>query len=91
MSCRCEHDAWAVPRTRAEALELVKHQTSLGDLLENVVTDAARWLSVLRCRACGAFWGEDCISTGHVDLLFVYPIVTDDPRAWLARASSLNL
>ena len=45
----------------------------------------------LRCRECGRYWAEDCISTGHVDLLFAYPIETDDPHGWLARASTLNL
>jgi hypothetical protein len=91
VSCRCEHESRVVPRTRDEAVALCAHQSALGDLLENVVVDSARWMSVLRCRECGRYWAEDGISTGHVDLLFAYPIETDDPHGWLARASSLNL
>jgi hypothetical protein len=91
VSCRCEHDARAVPRTRDEALALCSHQNALGDLLETVVVDSARWMSVLRCRECGRYWAEDCISSGHMDLLFAYPIETDDPKGWLARASPLGV
>jgi hypothetical protein len=80
-----------VPVTRTQAVELAGHQNQIKDLLENVVTDAARWMSVMRCRACGAYWAEDCVSTGHVDLLFIYPIETDDPQGWLARAQPLGV
>ena len=80
-----------MPRTRAEAIALSVHQTSLRDLLEDVVIDRARWMSVLRCSACGAYWAEDSISSGHMDLLFAYPIETDDPQGWLERASPLRL
>ena len=60
-----------MPETREEAVALAGHAASL---LEVVQRDNSRWLSVLRCRECGAYWAEDSISSGHADLFFVYPI-----------------
>lgn len=70
-TCACGHDERRVPETREEAVALAGHAASLLDV---VVRDNSRWLSVLRCRECGAYWAEDSISSGHADLFFVYPI-----------------
>jgi len=88
MSCECGHDERRVPETREEALELAGHA---GALLEVVARDNSRWLGVLRCRECGRYWAEDSMSSGHADLFFVYPIVTDDAERWLAEAQPLHL
>ncbi len=80
-----------MPETRDEALELAGHANAIGPLLEVVQRDNARWLGLLRCRECGAYWAEDSISSGHADLFFVYPIETSDPERWLAGAAPLNL
>jgi hypothetical protein len=89
-SCACGHDDWRAPETQQEALALAAHQNAIRALLEEVKRDAARWLAVLRCRECGRYWAQDAISSGHADLLFVYPIETDEPERWLAAAQPLN-
>ncbi len=87
-TCACRHATTRVPESRPQALELVSHQTALGDQLELVAADSAKWMAVHRCRRCGAYWGEDSMSSGHADLGFIFPIETDDPHR-LARHRAL--
>ena len=90
-TCSCRHATTRVPESRPQALELAHHQTALGDQLELLAADGAKWMSVHRCRRCGAYWGEDSMSSGHAELGFIFPIETGDPHAWLAGAESLRL
>jgi GrpB-like predicted nucleotidyltransferase (UPF0157 family) len=89
--CACRHDHLRVPATREEALERAGDRV-LGVLLEPVEVSRAKYMAVLRCRRCGAHWGADSISSGHMELLFAFPIETGDPHAWLAdEAATLDL
>lgn len=65
---------------------LARHLLVIAPLLDLVERDDSRWLGILRCTSCGRFWAEDSMTSGHADLFFVYPVDTDDPRAWLAQA-----
>jgi hypothetical protein len=72
--CACGHSSVAVPATREAALELCRGRRALEEQLERVVLDASRYLGVYRCRSCGGLWVQDCISSGQMDLFFVYPL-----------------
>lgn len=73
MTC-CGHAEASVPASREAALEAARHRRDLEDVLERIVLDSSRWLGVYRCRECGALWVEDSISSGQMDLFFVYPL-----------------
>lgn len=73
-ACACGYATVAVPTTRDEALELARRRPAQEELLEQIVLDSSRWLGIFRCRACGGLWVEDSLSTGPMDLLFVYPL-----------------
>ena len=89
MTCTCEHDRHRAPATQDEALALADLQNRIAKQLELLRADGSKWMSVLRCKACGAIWCEDTISSGHATLSFIYPITTNDPVAWLAAAKNL--
>jgi hypothetical protein len=72
-------------------LSLAHHRDAIEPLLELVGRDESGWISVLRCRLCGALWAEDAVASGHMEMFFVYPITTEDPRAWLATAPGMGL
>jgi ketosteroid isomerase-like protein len=88
--CPCGHARHHPPETFDEARALVSHANSIRTALEEVLIDSGKWMSVLRCRLCGRLWAEDCLSSGMVDLFFVYPIETDDPQGWLDGARPLQ-
>jgi hypothetical protein len=56
-----------------------------------VARDTDKWMRVLRCRECRGHWAEECISSGHAELYYAYPIETGDPVGWLAAARPLDL
>jgi TDG/mug DNA glycosylase family protein len=87
--CPCEHDRRRAPGHRDEVSELATHRRITGALMEELGSDSGKWMRVLRCRRCGRYWAEDSLSSGQVDLFFVFPIETDDPQAWLAAAEPL--
>jgi hypothetical protein len=89
--CACGHDELRVPESRPEAIELYAHVSRLDEQLESVARDTDKWMRVLRCRMCGRYWAEECISSGHADLYYAYPIETGDPVGWLAAAQPLDL
>jgi hypothetical protein len=72
--CACGHATVGVPATREEALELCRGRRAFEGQLERVVVDSSHWVGVYRCRSCGCLWVEDCISSGQMDLFFVYPL-----------------
>ncbi|NAS21592.1 hypothetical protein GT755_07830 [Herbidospora sp. NEAU-GS84] len=84
--CACGHDRHRAPRDKTEGLVLAGHLREVEHLLDVVERDDSRWLGILRCGSCGRYWAEDSMTSGHADLFFVYPVDTDDPHAWLARA-----
>jgi len=88
--CPCDHADRRAPRTVSEAVALARHRDAVTQQLEPIERAPDKWMSVLRCRQCGQLWAEDSVSSGHADLLFVYPIETDDPHEWLARAASIG-
>jgi hypothetical protein len=90
-ACPCGHDRLAVPGTVRRALALAEHWSTAQPLLEVVERDPGRWLGLVRCTRCGRFWAEDCISSGHAELFFGYPIKVDEPADWFARAVPLDL
>lgn len=90
-ACPCGHDRLDVPRNQPAGVALARHWDTVRPLLETVEQDPGRWLGVFRCTRCGRFWAEDSISSGHAVLFFGYPIETDDPTGWLARAEPLDL
>ncbi len=90
MACSCEHDTRRAPATQREALDLATHQTAIAGQLETIAIAEGKWMSVMRCTRCGALWAEDSISSGHATLLYIYPIATEDPIAWLATATPLD-
>jgi hypothetical protein len=90
MTCSCEHEGIRAPATQREALDLARHHTAIAAQLETIAKADDKWMSVMRCKQCGALWAEDSISSGHATLLFIYPITTEDPIAWLAAAMPLD-
>lgn len=88
--CPCGHDAWTVPETRRQALALARHQDEIAHLLTVAAREPGRWLSVLRCTRCGRLWAGDCMTSGHADMFFIYPIEATDPHEWLAQARHLD-
>jgi hypothetical protein len=89
--CRCGHHRHATPRTQRDALELAAHWPVTDPPLELVELNHATWVAVHRCPGCGQHWAEESMTSGHAELYFGYPIHTDDPHGWLARANSLKL
>lgn len=89
-NCPCGHELHEVPRTRREARHLAAHLEAIRPLLATVVEDTTKWLRVYRCTRCGRLWAEDSFWVGAYDVFFAYPIETDDPQAWLARATPLH-
>ncbi|MDA0166401.1 hypothetical protein OM076_39420 [Solirubrobacter ginsenosidimutans] len=89
MTCPCGHDEHRVPTTRDEIVAAMGLRNRLGDLLETVADDSSKWMSVMRCRECGRYWADDSLDSGHATLMFVYPIETGDPQAWLAQAQNV--
>ncbi len=78
--CACGHDRHQAPQDKAEGLALARHlRRPSNPISEPVGRDASRWLGILRCTACGRYWAEDSMSSGHADLFFVYPVDTDRP------------
>jgi hypothetical protein len=90
MTCSCEHESHRAPAAQREALDLASHQTAIAGQLETIAMADDKWMSVMRRNRCGALWAEDSISSGHATLLYIYPIATDDPIAWLAAAVPLD-
>ena len=84
----CRWEDVAVPATRARALRLVNHADGL---LEDVEVDPERYLTLQRCRTCRHHWVLDCISSGHAELFFVYPLRAEDPVAAFARVQPLGV
>lgn len=50
---------------------------------ELVERDEPRWMSLLRCRVCGAHWVEACSSSGPMDSFHLAPAPAGgDPVRW---------
>jgi hypothetical protein len=84
--CGCRHERLEAPGARWEAVRLAGNWTRILPLLDEVVSDPARWLAVYRCSLCERLWAQDTVSSGHADLTYGYPIATTDPAGWLAAA-----
>jgi hypothetical protein len=89
--CGCRHERLDAPHARWEAVRLAGNWTRILPLLDEVVSDPARWLAVYRCSQCDRLWAQDTVSSGHADLTYGYPIATADPAGWLAAARTRNL
>ncbi|GAB3855468.1 hypothetical protein ACFPIJ_59720 [Dactylosporangium cerinum] len=89
--CGCRHERLEAPGARWEAARLAGNWTRILPLLDEVVSDPARWLAVYRCSRCERLWAQDTVSSGHADLTYGYPIATTDPAGWLAAAHSRRL
>src|SRR3954449_8471948 len=88
--CACGHSVTRVPETREEAMQLSGTQRTTESLLDLVVVDHEKWMRVLQCRLCKRYWAEEWLTSGHMDLDYVYPIHSADPEAWLAGAEPLD-
>jgi hypothetical protein len=88
VSCPCDHEHWRTLPTRENFLEYARWQR-IGPYLELIKADGSKWMSVHRCTACGRYWAEDTMESGHASMAFYYAIETDDPIAWLDRAENL--
>lgn len=43
-----------------------------------------KYMSLYRCRTCGALWAEACYTSGQMDVLYLYPAPpVEDPIRWL--------
>lgn len=49
-----------------------------------VARSVEKWMSLFRCRTCGAHWVEACYTSGQMDWYYLFPAPpTDDPVRWL--------
>jgi hypothetical protein len=68
------------------------HFKEMDEVLEScdlLARDEKKWMSIYRCRDCGALWTEACYSSGHVDIYYLYPAPpTSDPERWLREEAT---
>jgi hypothetical protein len=78
-----------VPATRDEVVGAMSALRVVEREAEQIAADASKWMCVWRCRTCGRYWAEDTMDSGQASPAYAYPIETDDPEGWLARAKNL--
>lgn len=84
-----EDEWWRENRDAKDLFRSCRRRAAMSTTGTIMVADD-KWMSVMRCNRCGALWAEDAISSGHATLLYIYPIATEDPIAWLAAAIPLD-
>ncbi|HKT09510.1 MAG TPA: hypothetical protein VJR24_16540 [Gemmatimonadaceae bacterium] len=90
IECPCRK-LGSMPRTWTEVVERFDAGARLRPRLEQLATNGSTWMSVYRCRACGAAWASERplgeLQGGGPELF--YRIDAADPVSWLDAARPL--
>ncbi len=91
MRCSCSRFASQL-ETFADVEARIAATSELLPTLDEVASDSAKWLAILRCRVCSALWAKEYpFSERHGGgPVCLYQIPTCDPHAWLASNDGMT-
>ncbi len=83
-ACVCDNYRDA-PTDFQAVITRCKHTGQITPTLDTVAHDSSTWMSVERCRVCGAVWAREYPFSEHHGggSPCLYRVTTDDPEAWL--------
>lgn len=85
-ACVCD-EFRDTPASFQDVLTRCQHAQSITATLDAVARDSTTWMSVERCRVCGALWAREYPFSEHHGggSPCLYRITTEAPEAWLRQ------